>query len=220
MARAIIKIGGNVKTYFTKPKTLPILSLWPLINGACVVLLSTPESKIMAKSTTPDTLENLPKNKMGGLNLNWAITQALNKFGVNAKISDVREFIAVNYGKLGKKAIENEGSLSTGLSAMRKKFRDEAGKVPPVPVNGGNVPVPQATPRPDVVPASNGNGGSTSAVFGNYVKTTLKPALVIVRKALEATDGDLVKLKQAIAEIEEAQKVFGNELPTVVAMVQ
>lgn len=169
----------------------------------------------MAKSTTP---ENLPKNKMGGLNLNWAITQALNKFGVNAKIGDVREFISVNYGKLGKKAIENEGSLSTGLSAMRKKFRDEAGKVPPVPVNSGQVAAPQATPRPDVVPVTNGN--SSSAVFANYVKTTLKPALTIVTKALETTDGDLAKLKQAIAEVEEAQKVFGNDLPTVIVAVQ
>lgn len=46
-----------------------------LINGPCFLYQLTTENCVMSKPN------DLPKNKMGGLNLNLAITQALTKLG-------------------------------------------------------------------------------------------------------------------------------------------
>ena len=163
------------------------------------------------------TVTDLPRNKQGGLNLNWAITQALAKLGDKAKIADVKKFIVTNYKKLGKDACENVGSLSTGISSMRKKLREESKKVPPVPVSTNGVPAPSAKSRPDQTPVA--TASVTPAAFGIYIKTTLKPAMTIVDKALDATNGNIAALKQAIAEVESAQKVFGDNLVAVVTSV-
>jgi hypothetical protein len=163
-----------------------------------MISLKLEATKVMSKRT-------LPKNKTGGLNLNWAIGQALGELGLNAKIGDVRHYISEKYGALGKKAIQKNNSLSTGLSTMRKKMRDEKGKYPPVPAY-----------TVEVV-----SGVSTDADrVGEYIKMKLRPAMDLVESVLKKTGYNFGDLQRAVAEIESAQKVFGQDLSGVVSLIK
>ena len=175
----------------------------------------------MSKST------DLPKNKLGGLNLNWAITQALAQFGPKAKIGEVRTFIINSYGKLGEKAVENDGSLSTALSSARKKMLDEGTKVPAANLKAAPVPtkVPaanlKATPVPTNGPAKLAPEIATPAPlsvieqFRIYINSTVVPAQRSVQGGVSVA-GSLLALKQAIAVVEDAQAKLGDNYEGVV----
>lgn len=142
----------------------------------------------MADATVSSPVE---KNAAGGLNLNWAIRQALDKIGVNAKHGEVKDFIEREYGKLGKEAAAKNASLSTGLSVMRKKLRRELASSAPVKV-GTNMAASTASATlakaknvvaaKKVVAAQN-TPASELLKMQRYVIETLKPAMEVIEAA-------------------------------------
>jgi len=141
---------------------------------------------------------SLPRNKKGGLNLNWAIRQALDKLGTDAKHGEVKTFIKAEYGNLGKKATENNGSLSTGVTVMRKKLREELSKVP-APKAAKSAP---AAVKTAPVPATPSDFGR----LHDYVVSVLKPAVEMVAAA-----GDRTALKRALTVVEHAEASLGDD---------
>lgn len=113
----------------------------------------------------------------------------------------MRTFLTNEYGEIGEKAIENDGSMSTALSAMRKKML-ESEKVPPVPVNVMATPPAVATL-------------SVVEQFRIYVGSTLLPAQKAVSGGV-AVAGSLSALKQAISVVEDAQAKLGDSYDSVV----
>ena len=160
----------------------------------------------------------LPRNKAGNLNLNWAVRQALDKLGVDAKQAQVRSFIEKEYLALGRKATQNAGSLSTATTQMRHKLREELSKVPSVKV------VPEAAVKKDITADAIGHAptilnGEVTGKFDRvleFVTGTLAPAMKIVADA-EKVAGDRAKLKAALAVVEEAEsKMPAYRLVTLV----
>lgn len=170
----------------------------------------------------------LPRNKAGNLNLNWAVRQALEKLGVDAKQAQVRSFIEKEYQALGRKATQNAGSLSTATTQMRQKLREELSKVPSAPAAKM---VPEVVVKKDTVADAIGhaptilNQGVTLSKGENTVKFdrllefvtgTLAPAMKVVADAEKAA-GDRAKLKAALAVVEEAEsKMPADRLATLI----
>lgn len=172
----------------------------------------------MSEKTKEDP-KALPKNRLGGLNLNWAIRQSLDSLGVDAKIADVRDFIHKNYGKPGKDATANDGSLSTALGVMRKKVREEQGKTPPVPAHAPNtVAKSEAKAMAPVVNTDTlPHAPGPLHGFKLHVSGTLAPALKLVGDA-EAAAGGRDQLLKAMAVLDQAEKELGGR-DKVVALV-
>lgn len=133
---------------------------------------------------------NPPKNASGGLNMVWAVEQALKKLGVEAPNSDIRKFIAREYVKLGREAIDKKHAISNAMWATRKKVQLEIDSTPPVPMK----PVIAAAvvaPVPAVIPskvgivtslAKNAKGHSKEVLleFQNHVLDVIKPAMEVI----------------------------------------
>ena len=171
----------------------------------------------MTNATTKTLdLANLPQNKAGGLNLMWAVRQALEKLGVDTKIAQVRTFIETQYGPMGKKAVLNSGSLSTAIGTQRSKLRQEQTKAPPVPkdvvkpVDCEVVPAVLTVKKAEVVTKPEVKPPSFEEL-GVFVKEKLTPALQLVEEVEEVEKlSDRASLFLAFGVVDDAVKALGD----------